>query len=131
MKKQNKLSVEQDIEQKIKTGELRPVHIPRFNSSTDILKYQLCSEIIKYKKVKNLTQQAVADIVQINKSEMSKIFSYNLDSFSTDRLLAMVETLIKSGADIQLEDLFNEVKNKMILLDKKLKTLRKVKMKQA
>jgi hypothetical protein len=57
----------------------------------------------------------------VNKSEISKIFSYQLGEFSTDRLLGMVEALMKSGADIRLETIFDEVKKKVAGLDKKIR----------
>ena len=114
--------MELEIEMKIRSGEIKPVYIPRLITSTDILKYQLCSEIIKYKKVNNLIQKDIALAVEVNKSEVSKLFSYQLEEFSTDRLLGMVESLIKSGADIRLETIFEEVKKKVSALDKKLRS---------
>lgn len=120
MKNKKNLSPDEiEISKKIKSGEIKPVHIPRLKTSTDILKYQLCSEIIKYKKEKEITQNDIAMAIDVNKSEISKIFSYQLGEFSTDRLLNMVETLMKSGADIRLENIFDEVKKKVVGLDKK------------
>lgn len=123
MKSKKNLSREEiEISNKIKSGEIKPVHIPRLRTSTDILKYELCSEIIKYKKEKKITQNDIAMVIGVNKSEISKIFSYHLGEFSTDRLLAMVEALMKSGADIRLETIFDEVKKKVAALDKKIRT---------
>lgn len=45
---------------------------------------------------------------------------------SAKRLLGMVEALIKSGADIRLEAIFEEVKKKVAGLDKKIRLHRKV-----
>lgn len=119
--KKNLSRGETEINKKVESGEIRPVHIPRLRTSTDILKYQLCSEIIKYKKEKEITQNDIAMAIKVNKSEISKIFSYQLGEFSTDRLLAMIEALIKSGADIRLETIFEEVKKKAAGLDKKIR----------
>ena len=122
MKNKKNLSREEiEISKRIESGEIRPVHIPRLRTSTDILKYQLCSEIIKYKKEKEITQNDIAMAINVNKSEISKIFSYQLGEFSTDRLLIMVEALMKSGADIRLENIFEEVKKKVAGLDKKIR----------
>ena len=119
MKNKKNLSREEvGISKRIESGEVRPVHIPRFRTSNDILKYQLCTEIIKYKKEKDITQNDIAMAINVNKSEISKIFSYQLGEFSTDRLLGMVEALMKSGADIRLELIFDEVKKKVAELDK-------------
>lgn len=123
MKNKKSLSREEiEINKKINAGEINPVHVPRFKTSTEILKYQLCSEIIKYKKEKELTQNDIAKALEVNKSEISKIFSYRLGEFSTERLLSMVEALIISGADIRLESIFDEVKKKAVNIDKKIRT---------
>ena len=122
MKNKKNLSREEiEISKKIKSGEIKPIHIPRLKTSTDILKYQLCSEIIKYKKEKEITQSDIAMSIDVNKSEISKLFSYQLGEFSSDRLLNMVEILMKSGADIRLETIFEEVKKKAADLDKKIR----------
>lgn len=127
MKNKKNLTTEEiEINKKIKSGEIRPVHIPRLKTSTDILKYQLCSEIIKFKNEKEITQNHIAMAINVNKSEISKIFSYHLTEFSTERLLSMVEALIKSGADIRLENIFEEVKKKVASLDKKIRPNGKV-----
>ncbi len=122
MKNKKNLSREEiEINKRIESGEVRSVHVPRLRTSTDILKYQLCSEIIKYKKEKEVSQNDIAVAINVNKSEISKIFSYQLGEFSTDRLLGMVEALMKSGADIRLEHIFGEVKKKVADLDKKIR----------
>ncbi len=121
MKNKNLTHEENLINKKIESGEIKPVQIPRLRTSTDILKYQLCSEIIKYKKDKELRQNDIAMAIDVNKSEISKVFSYQLEEFSTERLLGMVEALIKSGADIRLESIFDEVKKKAAGLDKKIR----------
>ena len=121
MKNKNLSHEENQINKKIESGEIRLVQIPRLRTSTDILKYQLCSEIIKYKKDKELRQNDIALAIDVNKSEISKVFSYQLEEFSTERLLGMVEALIKSGADIRLESIFEEVKKKVAGLDKKIR----------
>ena len=126
MKNKKNLSREEiEISKKIETGEIRPVRIPRIRTATDILKYQLCTEIIKYKKEKTLSQKDISRSIDVNKSEISKIFSYQLGEFSAERLLGMVESLIKSGADIRLENIFEEVKIKAAGLDKKIRAQRK------
>jgi|GEM_PF-2604522 len=125
MKNKNLSQEENQINKRIESGEIKPVQIPRLKTSTDILKYQICSEIIKYKKEKDLRQNDIAKAIDVNKSEISKIFSYQLAEFSPERLLGMVETLIKSGADIRLESIFEEVKNKVAGLDKKIRPYEK------
>ncbi len=126
MKKKYLSNEESKLNKDIESGEIKPVHIPRLRTSTDILKYQLCSEIIKFKKEKELRQNDIAASIGINKSEVSKIFSYQLGEFSSERLLDMVEALIKAGADIRLENVFEEVKKKVAGIDRKIRAHQKV-----
>ncbi len=127
MKNKNLSHEENQINRKIDSGEIKPVQIPRLRTSSDILKYQLCSEIIKYKKDKDLRQNDIAMAIDVNKSEISKVFSYQLEEFSAERLLGMVEALIKSGADIRLENIFEEARKKVAGLDKKIRPPEKAK----
>lgn len=122
MKNKNLTNEEKAINAKIKSGQIKPIKIPRLLTATNILKFQLCSEIIKYKKENELLQSDIAAAIGVNKSEISKIFSYQLEEFSTERLLGMVEGLIKSGANIRLEFIFEEVKKKVASLDNKTNT---------
>jgi predicted XRE-type DNA-binding protein len=127
MKNKKNLSREElEINKRIEEKKIRPVLIPRIKTLKDILKYQLCSEIIRYKNDNSLVQNDIAKTLMVNKSEVSKLFSYNLAEFSTDRLLGMVETLMKAGANINLEVIFEEVKKKTSDLDKKIKRNRKL-----
>lgn len=129
MKNKKHLSRDEvEVNLRIESGKIKPVRIPGLKTTTDILKYQLCSEIIKFKNENDSTQNAIAEALDVNKSEVSKIFSYQLDEFSTDRLLGMIEVLIKSGANIRLEFIFDEVKKKVSILDNKLKPKRKIEM---
>jgi predicted XRE-type DNA-binding protein len=113
-------SSEKELNKMISSGEIKSVFIPRIKSASDILKYQLCSEIIRYKKEFNLAQADIAKLAVLNKSEVSKIFSYKLEEFSSDRLLNMIQKLIDSGANIKLENVFEEVKKKIKSLERKL-----------
>ncbi|MFP5459493.1 MAG: XRE family transcriptional regulator [Bacteriovoracia bacterium] len=83
------------------------------------MKYQICTEIIRFKKKSNLTQSALADMIGINKSEVSKLFSYQLDAFSSDRLLQMVRALQANGAEISYETIFDDVRRKVGVIDRK------------
>lgn len=125
MKNKHLSNEENQINRKIESGKIKPVQVPHLRTSSDILKYQLCSEIISYKKEKGLLQNDIALTLNVNKSEISKIFSYRLEEFSTERLLAMVEALIQSGADIRLETIFDEVKKKAAGLDRKIRSREK------
>ena len=98
---------EKELDKQIDSGKIKPVHIPQFASFSEIEKFQLCTEIIKYKKANNLKQKDIADVIDVNKSEVSKLFSYNLKEFSQERLLGFIELLIEHGAVIDMDARMN------------------------
>lgn len=112
---------EKEHDKKIEIGKIRPVHLPRIESLSDVVKYQFCSEIILYKKEKKLQQTDIAKMININKSEVSRLFSYDLSKFSQERLMNFVEVLIESGANIDLDKVWERVKVQSNLLQRKLK----------
>lgn len=127
MKKKSHLSkVESEMVSRIAAGEITPVHVPRRISAVDILKFELCSEIIRLKKRTECTQATIAAELGVHKSEISKLFSYQLDAFSVDRLIGMVEALLKSGADVSLAAALSEASRKMEAKSKRQKKTERV-----
>lgn len=94
------MKTEKEINDAVNEGKIRPVFIPRIKTVVDMVKFQLCSEIIRYKKDMNLKQVDIAEIVGLNKSEVSRIFSYQMFDFSSDRLIGIIEALNERGAGI-------------------------------
>jgi predicted XRE-type DNA-binding protein len=119
------MKTEKEINDAVKEGKIRPVFIPRIKTVVDIVKFELCSEIIRYKKDMNLKQVDIAEIVGLDKSEVSRIFSYQLAEFSSDRLIGIIEALNDKGAEIRFETIFAEIEIKVALLNKKKKSYRK------
>jgi len=111
---------EKEHDAKIRNGAVKPVHLPVIHSISDVVKYQFCSEIIAYKKSMNLQQNDIAQIIDVNKSEVSKLFSYELSKFSQERLIHFVELLISHGAKINLDHVWDKVKIQSRRLQKKL-----------
>ncbi len=111
---------EEELEKRIADGEIEPVFVPRLASMSDIIKYQYCNLIIKFKKDNNLKQKDIAEKIDLNKSEISKLFSYQLKEFSQDRLIGFVEMLIKKGAKIDLSEAFAKIEKQSKKLQKKL-----------
>jgi predicted XRE-type DNA-binding protein len=68
-------------------------------SKSEKLKHLLCSKFIIYKQEKKLTGRAMAEIIGIKESLISKILHYHYDEFSSDRLL---EFLSKIYPDFKL-----------------------------
>lgn len=112
---------EEKLDRKIKSGQITPVHIPKIASTSDIVKYQFCSLIIKYKKDMNLKQKDIGEILNINKSEVSKLFSYNLKEFSQERIFSFIDTLTTSGADLDIVEAWNSIKKQSTKLNLKLR----------
>lgn len=116
---------EKEINNAVKEGTISPVFIPRNKTVVDILKFQLCSEIIKFKKNMDLKQIDIAGMVGLDKSEVSKIFSYQLSGFSSDRLIGIIETINEKGGKISFEAIFSELELKVTMLNKNNKSIRK------
>lgn len=111
---------ENELDKQIESGKIKPAHIPQFASFSEIEKFQFCTEIIKYKKQKNLLQKDIASIINVNKSEVSKLFSYNLKEFSQERLLGFIELLIENGAVVDMDFAYEQIKKRSAKLQKRL-----------
>ncbi len=73
--------------------------LPKNASKSERLKHLLCSKFIIYKQENKLTGRAMAEIMEIKESLVSKILHYHYDEFSSDRLL---EFLSKIYPDFEL-----------------------------
>lgn len=111
---------ENELDKKIESGEITPVHVPKFATFSEIQKFQFCTEIIRYKKENKLKQKDIAEIVNVDKSEISKLFSYNLKEFSQERILGFIESLLTEGADIDMERAWDQIKARSRSLERKL-----------
>jgi predicted XRE-type DNA-binding protein len=113
---------EDEIDELIKKGTILPIHLPKEHTISNIIKYSFCAEIIRYKVDRNLLQSDIANLLKINKSEVSKLFSYQLEAFSQERIIGFVETMIQQGIEINLIELWEDIKQRsaslQILLNK-------------
>ena len=119
------MKTEKEINNAVKDGAISPVFIPRYKTVVDILKFQLCSEIIRFKKDMGLKQLDIAGMVGLDKSEISKIFSYQLSGFSSDRLIGIIEAINEKGGGISFEVIFSDLELKVTMLNKNKKSIRK------
>ena len=62
-------------------------------TALDRFRWELHQKFVKYKRVKNLSQRELADLLQIDAGKISKILHHRLDEFSTDRLIKLYEKL--------------------------------------
>jgi|SRR5690606_6801578 len=112
----NKYIDEDELDALILNGNVAPVRLPALATLSEIVKFQFCSEIILFKRRNNLQQKDIAEILGIHKSEVSKIFSYNLKEFSQERVLGFIQTLLVQGFDINLDLAWDKIKQKSKLL---------------
>lgn len=111
---------EAELDQDIEQGKIKPVDLPEFSNFSEIEKYQFCTEIIRFAKSKNLKQKDISEMLGINKSEVSKLFSYNLKEFSQERLLGFIHRLLELGAEINLVKAYMDISKHCSNLQKKI-----------
>lgn len=111
---------EKELNKRIEEGDIKPVHLPKLDTFSEIEKYQFCTEIIRYKKSNNLKQKDIGAILNLHKSEVSKLFSYNLKEFSQERLLSFIQALLLHGANINMDAAYEQIRKKSAKLQKKL-----------
>lgn len=63
------------------------------STALDRFRWELHQKFVKYRRVKNLSQRELADLLQIDAGKISKILHHRLDEFSTDRLINLYEKL--------------------------------------
>lgn len=61
--------------------------IPKNATPLEMLRFDICKRLIIYLHDNNLQQNELADFLGVDKSDMSKILRYRIDSFSTDKLI--------------------------------------------
>jgi len=111
-KKYTPIIDEEEIDELIRKGIIKPVHLPKVHNISNIIKYAFCSEIIRYKANNGLLQSDIANLLKINKSEVSKLFSYQLKSFSQERIISFVEIMIQHGVEVNLIALWEDIKQR-------------------
>ncbi|MDB9786744.1 helix-turn-helix domain-containing protein [Bacteriovoracaceae bacterium] len=67
--------------------------LPKDASIIDQTKFKLCQRFIVYKNIHGLTQRALAKIIGIDESLVSKILHYHFEEFTTDRLINYLSTI--------------------------------------
>ena len=64
--------------------------LPKDATPNDILKYDLCSRFVVYRRENELSQKELAEMLEIDAAVMSKILHYHIEEFSVDRLIALL-----------------------------------------
>lgn len=53
----------------------------------DKIKYDLCSKIVAYRRIHDLSQKALAEKIGVDEPEMSRILHYKIERYSIERLI--------------------------------------------
>ena len=56
-------------------------------------RWDICQKFVVYKQKHTLTVQELADILGTDKAKVSKILRHRIESFSTDRLLTLLQII--------------------------------------
>ena len=56
-------------------------------------RWDICQKFVAYKQQHDLTLEEMADILGTDKAKVSKILRHRIESFSTDRLLTMLQII--------------------------------------
>src|SRR3954469_22805840 len=62
-------------------------------SSLEKAKYEICRNIIRYKREHDLTQEEIAERIQLGFAETKRILRYRINEFTLDRLITYTDNL--------------------------------------
>ncbi|CAG8628118.1 17514_t:CDS:2 [Racocetra fulgida] len=57
------------------------------------IKYELCQNIVRYKRIKKMTLDKVANILRLDELTTNKLLHYHIEAFALDSLISYVEKL--------------------------------------
>lgn len=99
-----KFPTEKQIKRALEVLEKAPASkpLPKNASKTDMLKYELCSNFVVYRREKKLSQKDLAERLEIDPAQMSKILHYHIEEFSLDYLFELF-LKIDPKADLDLK----------------------------
>lgn len=66
---------------------------PENATPLDHFRYQICQQILIFMRVHKVSQRELANILQMDESEISRILRHRIDKVSTDKLAGMIQKL--------------------------------------
>ncbi len=57
------------------------------------LRWDVCQQFVQYKTEHHMTQDELADAIDVDKAKVSKILHHRIEEFSTDRLIKLFQGL--------------------------------------
>lgn len=67
--------------------------LPPSASSLEKAKYEICRNIVRYKRENNLTKEEIAEKIQLSPAETKRILLYRIEEFTLDRLITYASNL--------------------------------------
>lgn len=74
--------------------------LPKGADAVDRLKHRLCREVLMFKHTRELSNEDMAKMLDVDKSEVSKIINYHIDRYTIDRLYRLTLKLLP---DLQID----------------------------
>ena len=105
MTKSTKWPKEKDLKRMrdlLSEGDATQIVDPKMLSSGDRAKYNICEQIIRYQNSKDLSQKALAKLLDENEALVSKIVRYRFQEFTIDRLMKFL-TVLYPKAELRLK----------------------------
>ncbi len=95
--------------EKIKSGKLKPTEILDAKASPiDKMKFNICQQILKFKREKNYTNVEMSEIMGIGPAVVSRIMHCQIKKFKVDSLLMYYFSLVVSSKNSKLIKQFND-----------------------
>ena len=93
----------------IEKGKIKPTSIINKDSSPmDIMKFNICQKIIKFKRIHEYTNKDLSEIVDVGPAVISRVLHCQIDKFKIDSLLGYYFSLVISSNDKKLMKKFNK-----------------------
>ncbi len=62
-------------------------------TALELFRWEICQKFVVYKRENDTTLEEMAKLLKTDKAKLSKILRNRVDSFSTDRLITMLQKL--------------------------------------
>ena len=93
----------------LEKGKIKPTHIiDKDASPIDQMKFNICQQIIKFKRVNEYTSREIAEIAGVGPAVISRVLHCQIDRFKIDSLLGYYFCLVTSSNNNKLMKQFTK-----------------------
>ena len=93
----------------IKKGKMKPTMVVGKDASPmDKMKFNICQQIIRFKRMNDYTNKELAEIIGVGPSVISRVLHCRIERFKIDSLLGYYFCLLISSDDKKLMKKFNK-----------------------